>query len=106
MKIRFLSVLLLLFFSIPGHAAVILETEIISGKVTHIDAVSITLSNNDRFLSTKVHSGKLPFQINQMITLRYFKKADGTLVYVEAASGNNSLKPANTQRPRQNSQFN
>ena len=97
MKTRLFSILMLILLCTPAsgiNAAVMIETEITSGTISNIDSSSITLDNTMRFFSKLESTGKLPFQVNDIVTIRYIKQSDGRLVYVEAAKGRNSLPSA------------
>jgi hypothetical protein len=108
MKTSFFSALLLiLIFVSAGNtkAMYLMKTEIVTGTVKKMDSNSVTLDNIIRYFSSKENTGKLPFQLNDVITLRYVTESDGTYTYIEAARGRNSLAPAEARVPRKEKRF-
>jgi hypothetical protein len=108
MKTSFFSALLLIltFVSADDTKAIsMMETEIVTGTVRKIDQISITLDNTIRYLCRQESTGKLPFQLNDVVTLRYVVETDGAFVFVEAAKGRNSLAPAVARVPEREERF-
>ncbi|MCF8056125.1 MAG: hypothetical protein K9K37_05760 [Desulfocapsa sp.] len=108
MKTSFFSVVLLFLFCLPAgttSAMSMMETEIVTGTVRKIDSIAITLDNKIRYLFRKESTGKLPFQLNDIVTLRYVVRSDGTFVCVESAKGRDSLVPSKAGAPRRENRF-